>query len=307
MRAVIAGGGAMGCLFAAELARSGTDVTVLDPEPAVVTALTAEGAQVTRDDHLVSAPVKAVSDPSGAGPADVVFVFVKAHHTRAAARDIPVYLAPRGTVVSLQNGWGNADLLAGTIPAGQLVAGVTYHSCTTLSPGRIAHTGQGPTFVGPYQADGPPGPATSVAGLLTRAGFEVQASSQVLAEIWKKLVLNAATLPVAALTGLTAGEIGASPGTLALVDLLAGEAVAVGQARGLPLDLDERISRIHAVLAAAGAGKPSMLQDVQAHRKTEVEVVNGAVVAAAGQAGVPVPLNEAMVALIHGLERSWKS
>jgi 2-dehydropantoate 2-reductase len=87
---------------------------------------------------------------------------------------------------------------------------------------------------------------------------------------------------------------------------LAGEAVAVGQARGLPLDLAERIDRIHAVLQAAGAGKPSMLQDVQARRKTEVEVVNGAVAVAADQAGLAAPLNSAMVALIHGLEGSWE-
>ncbi len=124
-------------------------------------------------------------------------------------------------------------------------------------------------------------------------------------EIWKKLVLNAATLPTAALSRLTAGALG-EPGELRdLVDGLAAETVAVAVAQGLGIDLGERIAAIHGVLERAGTGKASMLQDVLAARKTEIETVNGAVVAAAAEHGVPVPLNSAMVSLVHGLERSY--
>jgi 2-dehydropantoate 2-reductase len=125
-------------------------------------------------------------------------------------------------------------------------------------------------------------------------------------EIWRKLVLNAATLPTAALTTLRAGELGVPGPMLDLVDALAAEAVAVAQAQGLAIELDERVERIHATLERAGAGKPSMLQDAEAHRKTEVERINGAVVAAGDASGVAVPLNRAMLALIGGLERSWR-
>jgi 2-dehydropantoate 2-reductase len=125
-------------------------------------------------------------------------------------------------------------------------------------------------------------------------------------EIWKKLILNAATLPTAALTGLRAGEL-AQPGSmLDLVDALAAEAVQVARAQGYAIDPTERIERIHTVLAGAGAGKASMLQDAEARRKTEIEVVNGAVVRAAEKMGLDVPLNRAMVALIAGLERGWQ-
>ena len=123
--------------------------------------------------------------------------------------------------------------------------------------------------------------------------------------MWRKLVLNAATLPAAALTGLKAGDLTRCEAMRELVESLAGEVVAVARAQGLDIELDERLDQIHATLERAGAGKPSMLQDVEAQRKTEVERINGAVVAAAEEVGVPVPLNRAMVALIRGHERSW--
>jgi 2-dehydropantoate 2-reductase len=124
-------------------------------------------------------------------------------------------------------------------------------------------------------------------------------------EIWKKLVLNCATLPTAALTRLSAGALAEAEEVLSLVDALAAEAVQVARAQGMEIDEDERREAIHAVLARAGAGKPSMLQDVLADRKTEIETVNGAVVAAAAEHGVAAPLNRAMVALVHGLEGSY--
>ncbi len=145
--------------------------------------------------------------------------------------------------------------------------------------------------------------ARLTARLLTAAGWETRASSAVRAEIWKKLVLNAATLPTAALAGLAAGELGVPGPMLDLVDALAAEVVAVARAQDLDLDLAERVERIHTVLAGAGKGKASMLQDVEARRKTEIERVNGAVARLGAELGVPTPLNGAMAALVGGLER----
>ena len=119
------------------------------------------------------------------------------------------------------------------------------------------------------------------------------------------MILNAATLAVAATTGLRAAEMLELPEVAALVEGLAGEALAVAAKIGLNVDPVERLAKIKAVLAGAGAGKPSMLQDVEAARKTEVEVVNGAVVRTAADCGMDVPLNIAMCALVHGIERSW--
>jgi 2-dehydropantoate 2-reductase len=305
-RVLVVGGGAMGCLFAAEIAGAGHEVTVLDPAAAIVTAIEEHGVRLVRDGHDLSVPsVSAVSDPAKAGQVDIAFVFVKAQHTAAVAEQVTAYLSADTTVASLQNGWGNADVLARTVPADQLVCGVTYHSCTVLKPGRVAHTGRGPTFVGPYSPGGDVARATAVAELLDSAGFEITATPDVHTEIWKKLVLNAATLAVASLTGLRTGALGHHAEAMSVVDTLTAEAVAVGRARGLDVSLEERVSRIHTALAGGGDGKASMLQDVQARRKTEVEVVNGAIARAGAELAVPTPLNEAMVALIHGLEESW--
>ena len=149
------------------------------------------------------------------------------------------------------------------------------------------------------------GPAHQIAEMLTRADFETTATADVRTEIWNKLILNAATLPVAASTGLRAAEMLEVPDVAALVEALAHEAVAVASKLGLHVDGAERMARIRTVLANAGQGKPSMLQDVEARRKTEIEVVNGAVARAAAEHGVAVPLNVALCAVVHGIERSW--
>jgi 2-dehydropantoate 2-reductase len=113
-------------------------------------------------------------------------------------------------------------------------------------------------------------------------------------------------LPTSALTGLYAGTIGEFEEMLLVCDALANEASAVARAKGLNIDPEERVSSIRSLLAVAGKGKASMLQDAEARRKTEIEVINGAVVREAEALGLPVPLNAAMVRMIHGLELSWQ-
>jgi 2-dehydropantoate 2-reductase len=294
----------MGGSLAGHAARAGHDVTLFDVSPVVIEQITAHGLTVDAPEGSFTVTVPVTDDPATIGVVDLAVVFVKAQHTEAASKSLQPLIGPSTAVLTLQNGWGNADRIARFVPAGQLVVGVTYDSCTTTGPGRIRHSGRGPTVVGPYQATGD-GPAGTAAELLNASGWETSVSSEVRTEIWKKLVLNAATLPTAALTRLSAGAVGQPGDLLDLVDELAAEAVAVAVAQGLAVEHDERVAAIHATLERAGSGQPSMLQDVLAGRKTEVETVNGAVVAAGAEHGVAAPLNAAMVALVHGLERSY--
>jgi len=306
MRVAIVGAGAMGGLYAAKLAKVGHEVTVVDASREVVDAVNNDGLIVESADGNETVPVRATSQPGDIGPVSTVFFFVKAHQTAAAAEQASPLVNLETTVVSLQNGWGNADILARTYPARQIVIGVTYHSATVLAPGRIAHTATNPTFVGPYKDGAPLDLGMAVRDLLVGAGFEVALTPEIKTEIWKKLVLNAATLPPSALTRLQAGNLGQPGPLLDFVDGLAAEAVEVACAQGYDIAFQERIDRIHAALIAAGRGKGSMLQDVETRRKTEIEVINGAVVRAAEHVGVAAPLNRAMVALVGGLERSWQ-
>lgn len=305
MKAAVVGGGAMGAAFAAEATLAGEEVTIVDVATEVVEWIQGHGVTIESPDGIVRVSVPATTDPRSVGPVGLTLVFVKGHHTARAAETVATLLGPETVAVTLQNGWGNADVLASVLPAERLLMGVTYHSCSAAGPGQIRHTGRGPTVVGTYLPDTDLGRARVVAEFLSAAGWEAEVSAQVGTEIWKKLILNAATLPPAALTGLTAGAVGEGGPLLELVDTLALEAVAVAQAQGLDIDTAERLDRIHAVLAGAGSGKPSMLQDVEARRKTEIESINGAVARLGAELGVEVPLNRAMVALINGVERSW--
>lgn len=294
----------MGGSLAAHAARAGHDVTVVDVSADVVRQIQHGGIEVQAPEGTFTAAVAATLDPSGVGVVDVIVLFVKAQHTDAAARSVAPMIGPNTAVVTLQNGWGNADRLASAVPAEQLVIGVTYNSCTSSGPGQVVHSGRGDTVTGPYQ-DTDLTFANVVAELLNSSGWSAQVTTEVRTEIWKKLVLNCATLPTAALSRLNAGALGEPGEVRDVVDAIAAEAVAVAVAQGLSVALPERLQAIHGVLDRAGTGKASMLQDVLAHRKTEIETVNGAVVRIGDGLGIAVPLNRAMVALVHGIERSY--
>lgn len=311
MRIAIVGAGAMGGVWAIHLSKSGNNIVVIDVAQTVIQTINTQGLSIVATPQpdasfTEQVQLKATNRPEEVGSVDAVFFFVKAQHTASAATLAQPLVARSTIVVSLQNGWGNADVLAQTFPSEQIVVGVTYHSATVVAPGRVAHTGKGPTFLGPYDDNADLGRAHTISTLLNAAGIENSASEKVKTEIWKKLILNCATLPTAALTGLRAGNLGQPGPMLDLVDALTAEAVTVAQALGYDIQYSERVERIHTILAGAGTGKASMLQDAEARRKTEIEVVNGAVVRAGERLGIDVPLNKTMVALIHGLERGWQ-
>ena len=305
--AIVGGGGAMGGVWASRLSAAGHQVGILDVSPEALEVINRDGLIIEqKDGETTTTRLMATADPADLGVADTVVFFTKAHHTPAAAELARPLVDDRTTVVSLQNGWGNSDVLASFFAPQQIVMGVTYHSATVRAPGRVAHTAANRTFVGPYADGAPLDRANAVAGAMSAASIETTVTPAITTEVWKKLILNCATLPTSALTRLMSGELGKPGPLLDLLDDLTTEAVTVAQARGLDIGREERIETIHALLARAGAGKASMLQDVEAQRKTEREVINDAVIRQGNRLGVAVPINRAMVALIGGLERSWR-
>jgi 2-dehydropantoate 2-reductase len=301
MKIAVVGAGAMGSIFGARFARGGHEVVLVDVAEPLVEKINADGITIVRGDEETTTRVSATSDPETVGPVDVVVFFVKCYHTPAAATLAQPLVGPETVVASLQNGWGNGDVLAGVFPADQVTVGVTYNSGLVDGPARVIHPAEQPTFVGPF-ADGSTSGAERLAEALGDADLAATVVSPVRPEIWKKLVLNAATLPPAALTGMNAGALTAHAGMHDLVSETAREAVAVALALGYEIDLDERVASIHALLEKAGPSKASMLQDFEAGRQTEIDVINGAVVRAADEHGVPVPLNRAFVQLVKGWE-----
>lgn len=303
--AILGGGGAMGGLFGGYLARAGNEVTLIDVSKAAVQAINANGLMIEEKDG--SKPVIRVAasdDPSKVGPVDLIVNFVKCYHTEAAIRSATSMMTSDTAVLSLQNGWGNAPRIASIVGEDRVLVGLTYHSGTLLAPGQVKHPGSGMTFIGELTGK-PTKRLENVAAAFRDANIETTQSPKILDEVWKKLALNACTLPSAALLHFFAHELVAYEGTKSLMAALLREVVAVANAQGIALDFDERWAAISGVLEKAIGGKASMLQDVEARRQTEIEVINGAIVAAGKRAGILTPYNEAMVWLIQAAETQY--
>jgi 2-dehydropantoate 2-reductase len=302
VKIAVVGAGAMGSIFGARFHEAGHETVLVDVAQPLVEKINADGVTiVAKDGGERTMRLPATTDPASVGQADLVVFFVKCYHTAAAAESARPLVGPETVVASLQNGWGNGDVLASVFPPQQVVIGVTYNSGTVLELGKVAHPGVGPTLMGHYEGDTSDG-AARLAEAIADTDLEAQVVAPVRPEIWKKLILNAATLPTAALTGMNAGALTAHEPMHELVTETAREAVAVARALGYDIDEDERVSYIHELLERAGPTRGSMLQDLEARRRTEIDVINGAVVRAADDTGVPVPLNRGFVALVKGWE-----
>jgi 2-dehydropantoate 2-reductase len=305
MRIAIVGAGAMGSLFGGLLARAGQDISLIDVWREGVEALNSQGLRIEdKEGATETIPVRATMDPAEVGPCDLVLIFVKCYQTEAAARGAAPLLGPDTTVLSLQNGWGNAPLIAEGVGQERVLVGVTYHSATLVGPGQIRHAGTGMTFIGELDAQ-KSGRLLRVAEAFRAAGIDVTPTAEVLREIWSKLALNVCTLPTSALLRFTADQLVQHEGTLELMRELLREAVAVAGAQGIALDFEERWEAITGLLRRAVGGKASMLQDVEKGRRTEIDVVNGAIVEAGRRFDIRTPYNDAMVWMVRSLEETF--
>jgi 2-dehydropantoate 2-reductase len=303
--AILGGAGAMGALLGGTLAKAGVDVTLVDVAQAAVATINANGLRLedkAGTTHQIG--VKATTDPATGGPVDYLLVFVKCYHTEGAVRAAAPMIGEGTTVLSLQNGWGNAPRIASIVGQERVMAGVTYHSATVLGPGHIKQTGIGDTFIGEL-GGGLSERQQRIVETFNRAGFNTIASENVLTTIWMKLALNCCTLPASALLRFYAHQMVEHDGTLNMMSAILKEVVAVANAQNIPLSFDERWEATTGLLRRAVGGKASMLQDVENKRRTEIDVVNGAIVEAGQRLGMPTPYNQSMVWLVKALEETF--
>ncbi len=300
--AILGGGGAMGGLFGGGLAAAGHDVTLIDVAPAAIAAINANGLRIDeKSGETRIVRVAATDDPNSVGVVDAVLNFVKCYHTGVAIRAALPMIGDDTAVLTLQNGWGNAETIGGIAGQDKVMVGLTYHSGVLAAPGHVKHPGVGMTYVGELSGQQTPRLDRIVAALRS-ANFEVTPSTTILNEVWKKLALNCCTLPTSALLGLFSHELAASEPMRDEMAALLKEVKAVAEAQGIVLDEDERWTTIIGILEKGVGGKSSMLQDAEAGRRTEIDVINGAIVAAGKRTGIATPHNQAMVNLVKGLE-----
>jgi 2-dehydropantoate 2-reductase len=302
LRIAIVGAGAMGSIYGAALFEGGCDVLLVDVSPTHVDAIRANGLVIRREGDERTLDLPATTEPASEQVVDAAFVFVKGYDTESALDFAEPLIGPHTVLVSLQNGWGNGDVLARAAAEKRVVIGISYHSAAVLGPGHILHTNAGVTRVGPL-AGHDLTHADAVADALHAGGFDCEVTTKIRQEVWKKLTLNTAALPPAALTALRAAEL-PEPPVRELVLGLASETLAVGRAMGFEVDEAAELEHVCELLVSAGSGKASMLQDVELGRQTEIDTINAAVVRLGEEYGVAVPLNRAMVALIRGYEQA---
>jgi 2-dehydropantoate 2-reductase len=304
MRICIVGCGAVGSLFAANLAQlADVEVWAYDLAEDHVAAINRDGLRLSGAGEVVGR-LRATTDASELPPCDFGIVATKAMHTNAAIAATARAFAD-GSVATVQNGLGNEETIAQHVP--RVIRGTTFPAGKLLAPGHVQWDVKGDTTLGPYE----PQPATlaeieRLADACTRAGMPTAAVADARGPQWRKVIFNASTNPIGALTGLTHGRVCEDPALRRLVSGLVDEGKAVARAQEIALDADPEELIDHAAKPeVAYDHKASMLQDVEARRPTEVDYLNGGIVRFGQAQGVPTPLNAAIWALVKGLERPW--
>jgi len=304
MRVCVVGCGAVGSLFAANLAQlEDVDVWAYDLDRAHVNAINTDGLRLTGAGDVVG-QVRATADPSGLPACDFGIVATKAMHTDGAVAATARAFA-NGAVASVQNGVGNEEVIARHVS--RVIRGTTFPAGKLRSPGVVQWDVKGDTTLGPFE----PSPASNdeveqLADACTRGGMPTHAVADARGAQWRKVIFNAATNPVGALTGLTHGRVCERPDLRALVSALIDEGKAVAAAQGITLDADPEELIDHAARPdVAYDHKASMLQDVETRRRTEIDYLNGGIGRFGREHGVSTPLNDALTALVKALEDSW--
>ncbi|MGQ9920848.1 MAG: ketopantoate reductase family protein [Desulfobacca sp.] len=305
MKIAIIGPGAMGLFFAARLQQAGQEVWLLDHRPERAARLGRNGLILEELDgtsHCL--PLKITSDPGKIGPVALTLLLVKAHQTQRAAQALPPLLAGGGIALTLQNGIGNLEYMAQVVGPARLLAGVTMLGVTKVAEGRIRHAGQGPVILGipPVSRVTVPELA-AVVQLCQQAGFDCRAERDIVAVLWQKLLINVGINPVTALTRLPNGRLPEIPWAWEVVTAAVQEAQKVGLAAGVPLPPDPE-ARVEQVCQATAANRSSMLQDILNRRPTEIDALNGQIVAHGRRLGLATPVNALLTNLIKALENA---
>jgi len=299
---VIAGAGAVGAHLGAAMARAGVDVTLL-ARGAQLRAIQERGVRVISPDGDFEAHPRVTGDAESIGPADVVFLAVKAHSLPQLAPRIGCLLGPETVVVSLQNGvpWWFAPLdrvdpggaIAAAIEARSVVGALVYFATEIAEPGVVRHVEGRRISIG--EPDGSRSArCRAIAETLIAAGLRCPITTHIREEMWVKILGNVAFNPISALTGATLAGMTADPDVAALARTIMAETECVATRLGmkLPVSIEQRM----AGAAKVGEHKTSMLQDLEAGRPLELEAVVGAVLELGERVGVAMPATRAVYA-----------
>jgi 2-dehydropantoate 2-reductase len=303
-RVCVAGAGVIGSLFAGHLAQV-ADVSVLTRREDHARVLNDEGLRVSGRSDL-QASLTASTDPAALPDPDLVLVCCKGTDLEDIATRLGGHF-PAATVMTVQNGLGAWEIV-GSHGSWPMLASVTFMSGTRHSDEHVEYILDTATWIGPMR-DTSHADAEGVAQLIRSSGLKAEAFDDLRPALWSKLIFNATVNAVAALTGLPHEPRFAQlerPSDLGhLVLALMDEGKAVAAAAGVELREDPWEMNVHATQRGS-RHFPSMLEDVEAHRQTEIELITGSLVREGNRLGVPVPLHTALYQLVSAKEASWE-
>lgn len=300
MRIAVIGPGAMGLLLSASFKKAGLDVTLVDKNPDRARAITANGVEIIDGGKTERIQVAATAEPALFAPFDLAIVTVKAEDTENAAHSIAGFAAPNTWVMTMQNGIGSADILAGKIPPARVMVGVTALGATLVAPGVIRLGGKGATVAGPFIPSSPLMPG--IEDIFRAALLEFRIEDPIAPAVWKKLAANCGINAVTALTGKLNIAVSADINALEVMTDAVTEVHSVANALGIDLGDREALCRwVREVAEKTGANRSSMGQDVDRKRITEIQFINGAVARHGKSLGMGTPVNQTLTNLVLAL------
>jgi len=306
MKIAIVGPGALGCLLAGFLKhKTKEDIWLIDKYEDRMKRIRDNAVKIETPGGTLSLKPNVTIDPKEAGVCDLVIICVKSYATEDACKGIKDLVGDNTSILTLQNGIGNVQILNDYFGDDKVVAGVTSHGSTLLGVGHVRHAGKGETIIG--KADGKLSKALKeISSVLSRAGFETRISKDVDSVIWSKLVINVGINALTALTRLANGKLVEHDGTRELMRLAVQEAAKVVKRKRIKLTYDDPIQKVESVCKATAANLSSMLQDVAGKKRTEIDFINGAIVRQGKSLGIATPVNDVLTQLVKTIEKSYE-
>ena len=308
MRIAIIGVGAMGSVYAGLLAdEGGHEVHAIDTWADHVAAINTQGLRVEGASGNRTVKLTASTDGTGVADADLVIIATKHDGVDDAATLALKIAKPDAPILTIQNGLGSADRVADIVGSNRIMMGVVGgFGASMKGPGHAHHNGM--EFLRLGEMDGGMTDRLEAVAQAWRAGtFKVLTFDDIHKMVWEKLICNCTYSAVGALSGLTVGEMQASPYAWSLSSACALEAFNVAQANGIRLDFEDPVRYVREFGMKIPGARPSMLLDHMAGRKAEIENINGAIPREGGKLGVSTPVNSTLVAALKAKEASFKS
>jgi 2-dehydropantoate 2-reductase len=299
----VVGAGAVGCYFGGMLARAGAPVTLIGRQH-LVDAVANGGLALERGGELERIPISATTDISSVRDARIVLFCVKTVDTDSAAASMASHLSPGCVVISMQNGVNNVARIREAARISP-VAAVVYVAAAMAAPGHVKHSGRGDLILGDPLSTG--AHLAPIAAMLQRAAVPCEISQNIAADLWTKMIMNCAYNAISALGHVRYGQILQNAAARDVMLQVTREVVAVAAAEGTGLDFDVMMAAVQRLGEAMSGALSSTAQDLDRGRRTEIDSLNGFVVARAAQLGVQAPANQALFALVKLLEESIAS